>query len=137
VTGSNQPWARISPDGRWVGFLSDESGDELQLFIVPLRSTGGKWQVTSAGATSFRWMPDGRRVIYRTPDDKVMAVDITVQGQNLEVGAPVPLFGGQTMPQDWAIAPDGKRILAAVPVDEGPTAPLALVTDWAKALERP
>jgi eukaryotic-like serine/threonine-protein kinase len=137
VAPANQPLARFSPDGRWIAYLSDESGDQAQLFIVPARSTGGKWQVTSGGAGPFRWMPDGRRVVYETSDNKLMAVDITVQGQNLEIGAPVPFFGGQPAPDTWTIAPDGKRILGSVVVEEGPTAPLALVTHWTKALERP
>jgi Tol biopolymer transport system component len=137
VTTANQPWARISPDGRWVGFISDESGDQPQLFIIPRRATGGKWQVTSGGATFFRWMPDGRKAVYATPDGKLMTVDVQVQGENLEIGAPAPFFGGQSAPDSWTIAPDGKRILAAVSVDEGPTSPLVLVTDWARSLERP
>jgi len=137
ATPANESGARLSPDGRWLAFLSDESGDAAQLFVVPFRSTGGKRQVTSGGATGFRWMPDGRRLVYATPDDKLMAVDITVQGANLEIGAPAPFFGGEPAPDFWAIAPDGRRILTAVAVDEGPTAPLVLVTDWSKGLDAP
>jgi len=137
ATPANETAGRLSPDGRWLVFLSDESGGAQQLFIIPFPGGGGKWQVTSGGTSGFQWTPDGRRIIFETPDEKLMAVDITVQGANLAIGAPVPAFGGEPAPEVWTLAPDGRRILGAVVMDEGPTAPLVLVTDWSKGLGAP
>jgi Tol biopolymer transport system component len=137
ATRANEPMARVSPDGRWLAFHSDESGDTEQLFIVPFRSPGGKWQVTSGGSAGFRWMPDGKRLIFKTPDGKLMTVDVEAQGANLTLGAPTPFFGGEAGPDFWDIAPDGRRILGISGMDEGPMTPLVLVTDWARALGRP
>jgi len=137
ATQANETAARLSPDGRWLAFLSDESGGSMQLFIVPFPTGGGKWQVTSGGVVKFEWAPDGRRIVYEIPGGKMQVVAITSQGANLDIGAPAPFFGGESAPDVWTLTPDGRRILAAVVVDEGPTSPLVLVTDWSKGLGAP
>jgi hypothetical protein len=107
------------------------------LFIVPFPTAGGKWQVTSAGVDTFEWTPDGRRIVFEAPGAKMHSVDITAQGANVQIGAPIPIFGGESAPEVWTLAPDGRRILGAVVMDEGPTAPLVLVTDWSMGLGAP
>jgi Tol biopolymer transport system component len=133
-TAANESQPSISPDGHWLAYLSDESGGATQLFIAPYPAGGGKWQVTSGGVNSYEWFPDGKRIVIETPDRKMFVVDLRVVGDRLDLSAPAPFFGGEPAPESWAIAPDGKRILAIVQVDEGPTAPLELVTDWSGGL---
>ncbi len=134
ATPANETDPALSPDGRWLAYRSDESGGTMQLFIVPYPAAGGKWQVTSDGVNAFEWTPDGRRIVYETPDRKLFSVALSVVDGRLELGAPAPFFGGQTAPFRWTIAPDGRRILGVVQVDEGPTAPLEVLTDWAAGL---
>jgi hypothetical protein len=64
----------------------------------------------------------------------MFVVDLRVVGDRLDLSAPAPFFGGELAPESWTIAPDGKRVLAVVQVDEGPTAPLELLTAWSGGL---
>jgi Tol biopolymer transport system component len=133
-TPANETDPSISPDGHWLAYRSDESGGAMQLFIASHPGGGGKWQVTSGGANSYEWFPDGKRIVFETPDRKMFVVDLRVVGDRLDLSAPAPFFGGELAPESWTIAPDGKRVLAVVQVDEGPTAPLELLTDWSGGL---
>jgi hypothetical protein len=63
-----------------------------------------------------------------------MAVDLSFQGENLEIGASRPLFGEQAAPERFWIAPDGQRMLGLVSIEGANGAPLTLVTNWASAL---
>ena len=133
-TPANEGSPGISPDGRWMSYMSDESGGAVQLFLAPYPAGGGKWQVTSNGVSNYSWFPDGRRIAFETDDRKMYVVDVRAEAGRVDLSAPAPFFGGELAPASWDIAPDGKRILAVVQVDEGPTAPLELVTDWSSAL---
>jgi Tol biopolymer transport system component len=64
VTSSfNELGPRISPDGRWVAFASDESGS-FQVYVTPLPGPGGRYQVSTEGGATPVWSPDGRRLYY-------------------------------------------------------------------------
>jgi eukaryotic-like serine/threonine-protein kinase len=126
--------AEFSPDGRWLLYASDESG-KPEVFVVPFPGPGGKRQISSGGASLGFWMPDGREIVYVTPARKLIAVQVTASGTNLEIGASHALFGGQPIPAGpGRLAPDGKRYLAEVPLDEAVAPPITLVTNWAGEL---
>lgn len=129
---------KFSPDGRWLAFLSDESG-RAEAYVMAFPGPGGKWQISTSGAVVARWLPDGSGLLYESLDGKFLRVPITIQGSSIEVGKAHELFGGQAAEfagSSWALAPDGKRILAAVPLP-GNTAPaLTLVTNWAAEIEQ-
>ena len=66
---------RISPDGRWLAYTSNESGRD-EIYVVPFLGTGGKWQVTTTGGHSSRWSPDGAHLDYLTADNTLTEVDV-------------------------------------------------------------
>ncbi len=129
----------FSPDGRWVAYLSDESG-RTEAYIVPFPGPGGKWQISSSGARTVQWMPDGTGLVFETSEGKIRSVPVTMEGGNVVIGAAQDLFAGRTAEiagSSWALAPDGKRILAAMPL-AGNTAPiLTLVSNWHAGIEAP
>jgi len=129
--------AAFSPDGKWLSYISDESGKN-ELFVVPFPGPGGKRQISSGGASSGLWIGDGREIAYITPERKLIGVQLTATGSSLEIGASRPLFGGQALPvsRGVSITPDGRRYLAAVPLEEAVTPPLTLVTNWSAELTR-
>jgi Tol biopolymer transport system component len=128
--------AAFSPDGKWVAYLSDESG-KIELFVVPFPGPGGKWQISSGGAQYGFWVGDGHEIAYATPQQKLIGVQVNAKGANLEIGASHTLFGGQSLPADrGAISPDGHRYLAPVPLEEATASPLTLVTNWQAELKR-
>jgi hypothetical protein len=126
----------FSPDGKWLLYLSTESG-QPELYVVPFPGREGKWLISSGGAQRGVWLGDGRRIAYMTLERKLVAVDVTVSGKEIVIGAPRPVLGGRTMAGlwPWAVTRDGKRLLQAVASDEAP-AELTLVTHWMAELKR-
>lgn len=105
---------RFSPDGRWIAYRSNESGIN-EIYVRPFpASRGGKVQVSSGGGMYALWSRKGRELFYETGDNRIMAVDYTVEGDSFLPGKPrafydQPLFYAGTSNLD--LAPDGKRFV--------------------------
>jgi hypothetical protein len=133
---ADETYAHVSPDGRWLAYESNESGENSQLYVVPFENPKGrKYQVTSEGVRSVSWLPRGLGILYQTTERRMRVIDITPSGDGLVIGAPRAVFGDKAAPTDWALHPDGRRILALVPESADAEPPLALVTDWAAGLD--
>jgi len=125
----------ISPDGKWLLYISNESG-RREVYVVPFPGLGEKRQVSTAGAITGRWL-GSRAILYtQPPDGKIFAVDVEAGGGSLQVGAPRPVFGGKPAPRGaFDVTLDGKRILFAVPVEER-SAQIHFVSDWRAELAK-
>ena len=77
---------RISPDGRWVVYRSNESGRN-EIYVAPFPRPGGKWQISTAGGYAPRWRHDGSEIFYLTPDDELMVASVNGKSAGFEVGA--------------------------------------------------
>jgi Tol biopolymer transport system component len=135
------------PDGRWVAYVSNETGID-EVYIRTFLAPGGKWLVSTNGGTDPRWARDGRELFYVAPDGKLMAVAIHVDadGRALNVGSPTALFptrlatganvgvGFRSRPQ-YAVAPDG-RFLMIVPTDDNLVSPISIILNWASLLKK-
>jgi eukaryotic-like serine/threonine-protein kinase len=130
---------RFSPDGKWIAYVSDESG-RLELYATPFPGAGAKRQISVDGVVPYSvfWVEDGRRILYEQPPDrKLIAVDIALRADSLEVGASHVLFGGRPMPEGpIAVTPDGKRILVAAPIEGSASPQVTLVTNWAAGIAK-
>lgn len=112
---------QFSPDGRWLAYTSNESG-QGEVYVIPFPSSGGaKWLVSRGGGVQPRWRRDGKELFYISPDSRMMAVDVTTRPA-FRSGTPRPLFpanivdtGIRTGPMSWDIAPDGNRFLIITP----------------------
>jgi Tol biopolymer transport system component len=136
ATAANEIGAEFSPDGRWMGYGSDESG-RGELYVTSFPGPGGKWQVSTNGATSGGWLGAGKEVWYVDLEGKFFAVPIATSGGGLEVGTRRPLFGGQALPVDsFEFTHDGKRLLGAARRASTTGPVLTLVTQWASELGR-
>jgi serine/threonine protein kinase/Tol biopolymer transport system component len=110
----------FSPDGRWMAYQSDESGD-LEVYVRPFPGPGGKWRISTAGGFMPKWSRAGRELAYETRDGSLMMVSYIVHGDTFVPGKPrlwstrqIPIApGGQNMD----LAPDGKHfaVLLAQP----------------------
>ncbi len=133
----------LSPDGRWLAYQSDETG-QLEVFIRPFPNTGdGKVQVSSGGATGPLWARNGRELFFLRSDNTMMAVTVTTSPA-LDVGEPRPLFTvsgplAQLTSRyytPWDIGPDGRFIMVrSVDTDRETYAPLIIVENWLEELE--
>jgi Tol biopolymer transport system component len=124
---------RLSPDGRFLAFLSTESGAGEAAYVRPLDEPGEKVRVSPGAAMLLRWSRDGKEVFYTTPEGYLVSVPIRTF-PSLEVGKPVELF---PLPaKGWRafdVAPDG-RFLAAVPTVSYATEPVTVVVRGTGAL---
>jgi eukaryotic-like serine/threonine-protein kinase len=130
-TEFNEWQAQFSPDGKWIAYVSDESGSS-QVYVQAFPTQSGKVPVSTTGGTQPRWRRDGKELFYLAPDRKLMAVTVKA-GTTFEVETPRPLF--QTtldltaFRQTYAIAADGNRFLLNTPI-ERVAQPLTVVLNW-------
>jgi serine/threonine-protein kinase len=82
----------FSPDGRWLAYTSNESG-QLEVYVRPYPSGGGRWQISVDGGAYPRWAGSGRELFYRS-ESGIMAVSIEADGGTLRTGRPRLLFSG-------------------------------------------
>jgi serine/threonine-protein kinase len=134
---ANERNGRFSPDGKWLCYVSDESGRD-ELYVVPFPGPGGKWQISSGGVTEAFWLGDGGAIAYWQPaDNKLFAVDFRAHGNNAAIGPPRPLFGGRSIPNvAMSPSPDGKRFLLAIPAGGEVPYTLTVVSGWTAMLPR-
>jgi len=123
---------RFSPDGHWVAYVSNQSGQQ-DIWVRPFPGPGGEWQVSSGGGGQPRWRRDGQELYYIAPDGKLMAVPVTIKGAVFERGSPAPLFGtriavGAARPQ-YDVAADG-RFLINVTTEGAATSSITLLQNW-------
>jgi eukaryotic-like serine/threonine-protein kinase len=127
---------QFSPDGKWIAYVSGESG-RLEVYVQPYPPGGGKWQISNQGGVQPRWRGDGKELFFIAPTGEVMAAQIT---QNPGFGAeqPRPLFNlHMSFTADrfqYAVTRDGGRFVAIV--GEPSVTPLAVSTDFAVELPR-
>jgi Tol biopolymer transport system component/predicted Ser/Thr protein kinase len=128
--------ARYSPDGKWIAYVSNESG-RLEVYLAPFPATGAKWQVSLNGGVGPRWRGDGNELFFGTPHDlQLMAVPVTL-GPEPVIGRPEPLFkirSGTGQPPFYDVTPDGKRFLVPTAVSDAPPEPLTLVQHFDQVL---
>ena len=112
---ASQTNGQISPDGKWVVYASNESGD-WEIYATTFPDAQGKWQVSRGSGTEPRWRGDGKEIFYLGPKGMLMAVPVNTGGRS--TGAPTPLFQihgrAQISSTDlftYDVAKDGKRFL--------------------------
>jgi Tol biopolymer transport system component/predicted Ser/Thr protein kinase len=139
-TPFNESASRFSPDGRWLAYVSDESG-RFEVYVQPYPGPGGKWQISTEGGTEPVWNPNGRELFYRS-GGKMMAVDIATQ-PGFAVGKPRMLFEGQYAPTpatapNYDVTPDGQRFLMLKPSEQEQAAPtqINVVLNWFEELKQ-
>jgi hypothetical protein len=128
----------FSPDGRFLAYVSNESG-RAEVYVQSFPGPGGKWQISSSGGSDARWRADGKELFYRAPDQKLMAVEIR-GGDTLEAGVPQPLFPGRVVSgparNKYLPAPDGQRFLFVAPLGREAMTPTTVVLNWYTGLGR-
>jgi serine/threonine-protein kinase len=128
--------AKFSPDGRWVTYSSDESG-QWEIYVQPFPVPGGKWMVSSGGGQYPRWTWNGREIFYRS-GDKVMAVGVETQPA-FKAGTPRMWFPGEGYVAlgNYDIAADGEHLMMLKQEDTA-TSPkeLNVILNWSEELKR-
>jgi serine/threonine-protein kinase len=102
----------ISPDGRWLAYVSTETGrEEVVVRTFPASGgQGGKWQISNNGGASPMWMPGGREILYRS-GDQIISVGYTATGDSFAPQKPRVWLASLGGALGVDLAPDGKRLL--------------------------
>lgn len=129
----------LSPDAKWLAYVSDESGRQ-EVYVVAFLHGSGKCEVSSGGGNWPRWGRDGKELFYRALDNKIMSVQIAEQGTSLVIGKVQELFQANPAPGNlgpgYDISADGKRFVVVSEDPHQGFPPLTLVTNWPALLKK-
>ena len=129
IPSSAQHSSRFSPDGRWIAYVSDETG-RLELYVQPFPTTGAKFQITKNGGGHPLWSPDGRQ-LYFDNAGRMFSVAVRTQPTFFtEDPVPLPIQGfvqgtGNNRRQ-YDLMPDGKQFIMMFP----PNQEIRTVPEW-------
>ena len=131
-TAEGQSEGRLSPDGRWMAYVSHETGGE-GVYVTAFPSGDGKWPISEHGGNQPQWRADGKELYYRTWNGKVKAVTITTEPA---FRASVPMGVVDESGEQYAATGDGRRFLLVLRVTERISPPITVVTNWTAALRK-
>jgi len=137
ATEYDEYMADLSPDGRWITYVSDETG-RFEVYVRPFPDPGGKWQLSVDGGFEPYWSPDGREVFFRR-GEKILSTEIDTS-EGLRAGRPrvvvdnLPRFLSL---QAYAVDQRGRGFLLTEPA-EGEDAPdrVVVIVNWFDELRR-
>src|SRR5262249_16369256 len=138
--------AAISPNGKWLAYVSNESGTN-QVIVQPFPDpSGGRWQISGDGGQYPRWRRDGRELYYLDPKGRIVSVPVMTD-TNFQYRKSTPLFQtpipvglqwnpGPAYPYD--VSPDGQRFLISASLDfsKNSTPSFTVILNWPSALKR-
>ncbi|MBI4887996.1 MAG: protein kinase [Acidobacteria bacterium] len=129
--------ASLSPDGRWLIHVSNESGQN-EVYLRPFPGPGRRWQVSTDGGTQAVWNPNGRELFYRS-GDKMMAVEVSTT-PDVTLSPPRLLFerryayGAGVTIANYDVTRDGQRFIMVK--EESNAGRLNVVLNWSSELGR-
>ncbi len=142
-TPFNELNPEVSPDGKWLAYESNQSGQN-EIYVRPFPNVNaGLWQASTAGGRQPAWSPTGKELFYRSPDGSLMAMAVVSEPRFAAAGQPVRIVDGRYYSsgpyRTYDVSPDGKRFLM-IKADEsqGQTAAasIVIVQNWFEELKR-
>jgi serine/threonine protein kinase/Tol biopolymer transport system component len=134
--GTMRNLAKLSPDGRWLAYDSNESGSS-QVYVVPFRGGPGKWQVSANQGYYPTWSRDGRELFYSNTGNSIYVVPLNEVAGALQFAASQTLLvSNWDAPDPWfQVSPDGKKILL-YRVSQQVSDSVTVVTNFPSALKK-
>ena len=121
LTSASAEWRpAFSPDGRWIAYTSNESGNQ-EVYVQLFPGRGGKQQISSGGGVIPKWSPNGKDLFYRTASNRINVVTYAATGDAFRAEKPRLWSPGQftnTASGDagnFDLHPDGKRFAVLMP----------------------
>ncbi|HXV76117.1 MAG TPA: protein kinase [Candidatus Polarisedimenticolaceae bacterium] len=137
ATPAGEHTGRISPDGRFLAYTSDESG-RAEVYVRPHPGPGGKWQVSTDGGLHPTWSRDGKRLYFRQADE-ILVADVEAGDGRLRAGRPRKIVGGfpsRLLNVDYDVAPDGRVLIIRSERDDDRPTGVTFLVNWRQELER-
>jgi eukaryotic-like serine/threonine-protein kinase len=129
-------FAAISPDGRWLAYVTDASG-RYEVYVAPANGTGDRRQVSTDGGEEPRWSARGDELFYPN-GQKWMAVGVAA-GTTFTAGRPQMLFEGPfpNIPgYSYDVSADGRRFLMVKEATTGNPREIRIVLNWFEYLRQ-
>jgi serine/threonine-protein kinase len=134
--------AVFSPDGKWLAFLSDESG-QAEIYVQALdrrndslRVTGERFLISRQGGQCLRWRKNGKELYYLGSDGRVYAVTLDLRSGAVRAGQPEPLFTIDPEARatnhsvvSFDVSADGSRFVIPA-MTPGESSALVVLHDW-------
>jgi dipeptidyl aminopeptidase/acylaminoacyl peptidase len=139
ATEYSDGWAKVSPDGRWLAYQSNESG-RFEIYVQSVPEPGRKVIISKGGGKLPRWRSDGKELYYLTEDDRLMATPVRT-GASFSAGMPSALFEVRRYDPSafrymYDVSADGRKFLVIRPQEEASAQPLTVVQNWTALLKR-
>jgi len=125
-TPADERYPAFSPDGRWLAYMSNESGTS-QIYVRAFPDEGGRWQISNSGGSYPMWsrgaLGPGQEVFFESLDNRIKATGYTVKGDTFVADKPRPwsdrqIAGAVVGVKNIDLLPDGKRMVALMPATE-------------------
>jgi serine/threonine-protein kinase len=128
----------LSPDGHWLAYSSNETGD-FEVYVVPFPNTAsGKWAISTSGGIEPLWSHRGNELFYLDAADNMVVADLKTKPAFSVVGSkalfPAGDFGASNFAQQYSVAPDDKRFLMIRTLETGTPDKLIVVDNWFEEL---
>ena len=137
----NEKQGRLSSDGKWMAYASDETG-RYEVYVQPFPAGGGKYQISSGGGEQPSWRSDGKELFYVGEGQKLIAVGVDARSSTFRANTPRELFRMHSpvsrtyTRNEYAGTPDGQRFLVNTLVGTPASSPITVVMNWTAGLKR-
>lgn len=140
----NEIAAQISPDGRWLAYQTDESGENeiyVQSFTSDGKLGGDKKRVSTNGGRLPIWRRDGSELFFSTSDGTLMTIAVKTGGTEFQFDVAKPLFKARMLMwignvHEYDVSPDGQRFLVGTLIGEPTASPPTVILNWTAALKK-
>jgi Tol biopolymer transport system component len=135
LTEFGEGYARVSPDGHWLAYTSNES-KRNEIYVQSFPMPGSKFKVSMNGGERSVWSRDGKELYFLSPDEQMMAAPVKTEPK-FEAGVPKSLFKvrlSRAMDAWFDVATD-RRFLVPVQVDQTMNVPIIVVVNWQTGLK--
>jgi serine/threonine protein kinase len=138
-TEASETAGTLSPDGRWLAYASNVSG-QYEVYLQSFPGGTGKRQVSTGGGNFPRWGQNGRELFYYAADGKLMSAQVRI-GESIDVSAALPLFEFRAgifllSYAPYAVTDDGQRFLINAVVETEPNSPMTVVINWTASAKK-
>ena len=140
VTEFSERMPRLSPDGRWLAYASNETGS-FEIYVVPFPNAGdAKWAVSTSGGEEPVWSHSGRELFYRNGLGEMVTVPVETE-PTFAAGQPEVLFSAtefrsSATHQNYDVTPDDNRFIMVRQTDEVAANRLIWVQNFFEELKR-
>jgi len=133
----DEGFGTVSPDGRWMAFVSNESGND-EVYVTTFPEPARRWQISTTGGTFPRWSRDGRELFFASPAGGLFVAEVAGDDETFDVGRVRGLHSwhlATTFRRPFDVSANGEDLLVIRGLTTQKREPLKVVLNWDVELE--